>query len=92
MSKGAGTLPNDQGQVWREYDITPLHAAASPARIIPSSRSSIGSSARPVTKPGTPIRSACSVRITKRSASITRREMQAVVADIVDRFVNSAGE
>ncbi len=23
VSKGAGTLPNDQGQVWREYDITP---------------------------------------------------------------------
>lgn len=23
VSKGAGTLPNDQGQVWREYDISP---------------------------------------------------------------------
>ena len=23
VSKGAGTLPNDQGQVWREYDIRP---------------------------------------------------------------------
>ena len=23
VTKGAGTLPNDHGQVWREYDITP---------------------------------------------------------------------
>ena len=23
VSKGSGTLPNDHGQVWREYDITP---------------------------------------------------------------------
>jgi hypothetical protein len=23
VSKGSGSLPNDQGQVWREYDITP---------------------------------------------------------------------
>src|SRR5688572_19283578 len=23
VSKGSGTLPNDQGQVWREYDIRP---------------------------------------------------------------------
>jgi len=23
VSKGSGTLPNDRGQVWREYDITP---------------------------------------------------------------------
>src|SRR5689334_23066391 len=23
VSSGAGTLPNDAGQVWREYDITP---------------------------------------------------------------------
>src|SRR4051812_13693462 len=23
ISKGAGILPNDQGQIWREYDISP---------------------------------------------------------------------
>jgi hypothetical protein len=31
ITKGAGVLPNEQGQVWREYDITPFTARAGDA-------------------------------------------------------------
>ena len=72
VSKGSGALPNDQGQVWREYDIRPYTSRVATTARGPSKPSSIGSCAKPVTKPGIPIRSACSARITTCSASITR--------------------
>jgi len=49
VNKGSGVLPNDQGQVWREYDITP---AASPVRRNRNRPSSIGFFERRVLKSG----------------------------------------
>ena len=49
-------LPNDAGQEWRDYDISPYTLRVTTTNR-PNKPSSIGSCARPVTKPGTASRS-----------------------------------
>jgi hypothetical protein len=89
VSKGSGTLPNDQGQVWREYDIRPYTVR-------------VATTARPeqaivdwiLRETGYEAWHSDPVGLLSANHDVLRvyhtPEMQAVVADIVDRFVNSA--
>jgi hypothetical protein len=89
VSKGSGTLPNDKGQVWREYDIRPYTLR-------------VGSTARPeqaivdwiLRETGYEAWHSEPVGLLSASREVLRvyhtPEMQAIVADIVDRFVNSS--
>jgi hypothetical protein len=89
VTKGAGTLPNDQGQVWREYDIRPYTLRVS-------------STARPeqaiidwiLRETGYEAWHSEPVGLLSASREVLRvyhtPEMQAIVADIADRFVNSS--
>jgi hypothetical protein len=91
VSKGAGTLPNDQGQVWREYDITPY-------------TSRIASTNRPeqlivdwiLRETGYEAWHSDPVGLLSANRETLRvyhtPQMQAVVADIVDRFVNTQAD
>jgi hypothetical protein len=91
VSKGAGTLPNDQGQVWREYDITPY-------------TSRISSTNRPeqlivdwiLRETGYEAWHSDPVGLLSANRQTLRvyhtQQMQAVVADIVDRFVNAQAD
>jgi hypothetical protein len=91
VSKGAGTLPNDQGQVWREYDITPY-------------TSRIASTNRPeqlivdwiLRETGYEAWHSDPVGLLSANHDTLRvyhtPQMQAVVADIVDRFVNTQAD
>jgi hypothetical protein len=91
VTKGSGTLPNDQGQVWREYDIRPYTLR-------------VGDSARPeqaivdwiLRETGYEAWHSDPVGLLSANRETLRvyhtPEMQAVVADIVDRFVNSQAE
>ena len=83
-----GTLPNDAGQVWREYDISPTPPGSRPPSG-PSRRSSIGFCARRATRRGTPSRWASSAPATRTLRVYHTPEMQKLVADVVDRFVSS---
>jgi hypothetical protein len=89
VSKGSSSLPNDQGQVWREYDITPY-------------TNRVSNSARPeqaivdwiLRETGYEAWHSEPVGLLSANHDVLRvyhtPEMQAVVGDIVDRFVNSA--
>ena len=89
VSKGSGSLPQDKGQVWREYDIRPYTQR-------------IGTTARPeqaivdwiLRETGYEAWHSEPVGLLSANREVLRvyhtPEMQAVVADIVDRFVNSA--
>jgi hypothetical protein len=91
VSKGSGTLPNNQGQVWREYDIRPYTLRN-------------GSSARPeqaivdwiLRETGYESWHAEPVGLLSANREVLRvyhtPEMQAVVADVVDRFVNNTAD
>jgi hypothetical protein len=91
VSKGAGTLPNDQGQVWREYDITPY-------------TNRITSTNRPeqlivdwiLRETGYEAWHSDPVGLLSANRQTLRvyhtPQMQAVVADIVDRFVNTQAD
>jgi hypothetical protein len=88
VSKGSGTLPRDDGQVWREYDIRPYTLRTD-------------STARPeqmivdwiLRETGYEAWHSEPVGLLSASRDVLRvyhtPEMQAVVADIVDRFVNT---
>ena len=71
VTEGNGSLPNDAGQVWREYGHHALRRPR-PRLIGPSRPSSIGFCATRATKPGIPSRSAFLAPIVARCASITR--------------------
>jgi hypothetical protein len=89
VSKGSGALPNDQGQVWREYDIRPY-------------TSRVTTTARPeqaivdwiLRETGYEAWHSDPVGLLSANRDVLRvyhtPEIQAVVADIADRFVNSA--
>jgi hypothetical protein len=89
VSKGSGALPQDQGQVWREYDIRPYTRR-------------VGTTARPeqaivdwiLRETGYEAWHSEPVGLLSANHDTLRvyhtPEMQAVVADIVDRFVNQA--
>jgi hypothetical protein len=89
VSKGSGTLPNDRGQVWREYDIRPytlrVSATARPEQaIVDWILRETGYEAWHSEPFG--------FLSANRQKLIVYHtpEVQAVVADIADRFVNSA--
>ncbi len=89
VSKGSGALPQDHGQVWREYDIRPY-------------TSRVTTTARPeqaivdwiLRETGYEAWHSDPVGLLSANHDVLRvyhtPEMQAVVADITDRFVNSA--
>jgi hypothetical protein len=89
VSKGSGTLPNDKGQVWREYDIRPYTLR-------------VDSTARPeqaivdwiLRETGYEAWHSEPVGLLSANREVLRvyhtPEMQAIVADIADRFVNSS--
>jgi hypothetical protein len=89
VTKGSGALPQDHGQVWREYDIRPY-------------TSRVTTTARPeqaivdwiLRETGYEAWHSDPVGLLSANHDVLRvyhtPEMQAVVADITDRFVNSA--
>ncbi|MCO6046763.1 hypothetical protein NG895_22935 [Aeoliella sp. ICT_H6.2] len=91
VTKGSGTLPRDHGQVWREYDIRPYTARAQ-------------GSAKPeqavvdwiLRETGYEAWHSEPLGILSAGRDTLRvyhtPEMQAMVADIVDRFVNQQSE
>lgn len=91
VSKGAGVLPNDQGQVWREYDIRPY-------------TSHVTTTQRPeqalidwiLRETGTDVWFTEPLGILSANKDTLRvyhtSEMQRLVQDIVDRFVSSQAE
>lgn len=88
VSKGSGTLPSDQGQVWREYDIRPYTLRGSNVErpeqaIVDWILRETGYEAWH----SEPFGILSATRETLRVYHTP--EMQAVVGDIADRFVNS---
>jgi hypothetical protein len=91
VSKGSGALPNDHGQVWREYDITPYTVRNS-------------STARPeqaivdwiLRETGYEAWHSTPVGLLSADRKVLRvyhtPQMQAIVADIVDRFVSTQAQ
>lgn len=91
VTKGAGTLPRDHGQVWREYDIRPYtsRAGASPkpeAAVVDWILRETGYEAWHTDPLGLLSATSSTVRVYHTP------EMQAMVADIIDRFVNQQSE
>lgn len=91
VTKGAGTLPRDHGQVWREYDIRPYTArtAGSPkpeAAVVDWILRETGYEAWHSEPLGLLSATSSTVRVYHTP------EMQAMVADIIDRFVNQQSE
>jgi len=91
VTKGSGTLPNEHGQVWREYDIAAYAAKAADAE-------------RPqqaivdwiLRETGTDVWFAEPLGILSASPTTLRvyhtPEMQQAVRDVVERFVNTGEE
>ncbi len=88
VTKGSSTLPRDHGQVWREYDIRPYtvrtDASARPEQLIVDWI---------LRETGYEAWHSEPVGLLSAGRQVLRvyhtPEMQAVVADIVDRFVNT---
>jgi hypothetical protein len=91
VTPGSGTLPNDHGQVWREYDISPytvrVTATERPEQaLVDWILRETGYEAWH----GEPLGV---LSATRRSLRVYHTpEMQAVVAELVDRFVGSEAE
>ncbi len=89
VSKGSGTLPHDQGQVWREYDIRPYTS-----RVTTTPRPEQAIVDWILRQTGNDAWHSEPVGLLNANRDVLRvyhtPEIQAVVADIVDRFVNSA--
>ncbi len=91
VTQGPASLPNEQGQVWREYDITPYTGARhqhQPARasVVDWVLRDTGYEAWH----NEPLGILCANRRTLKVYHTP--EMHAVVADVVDRFVSSEAE
>ncbi|QEG37085.1 hypothetical protein [Bythopirellula goksoeyrii] len=91
VSKGSGTLPNDDGQVWREYDISPYtlrvqNTTAPEQAIVDWILRETGYEAWHSKPVGLLSADQKTLRVYHTP------QMQAIVADIVDRFVNSIAE
>ncbi|HEY5314978.1 MAG TPA: hypothetical protein VIK18_20770 [Pirellulales bacterium] len=91
VTQGPATLPNEQGQVWREYDISPYTV-----RVTSTNRPEQAIVDWILRDTGyeawhsEPLGILCANR---RSVKVYHTpEMQAVVADLVDRFVSSEAE
>jgi hypothetical protein len=89
VSKGSGALPQDKGQVWREYDIRPYTQ-----RVTTTARPEQAIVDWILRETGYEAWHSEPVGLLSANHDVLRvyhtPEMQAVVADIVDRFVNSA--
>jgi hypothetical protein len=91
VSKGSGTLPSDHGQVWREYDITPytlrVESTAHPEQaIVDWILRETGYEAWHSTPVGL-------LSADRRVLRVYHTpQMQAVVAEIVDRFVSTQAQ
>ncbi|MBA4106985.1 MAG: hypothetical protein C0485_14650 [Pirellula sp.] len=91
VSKGTGQLPSDHGQIWREYDITPyttrVESSEHPEQLIVDwILRETGYEAWH----STPVGLLSADRQTLRVYHTP--QMQAVVADIVDRFVSTKAQ
>jgi hypothetical protein len=89
VSKGSGALPNEQGQVWREYDISPytrrvLNTQHPEQAIVDWILRETGYEAWHSEPVGLLSANHDTLRVYHTP------EMQAIVADIADRFVNTA--
>ena len=91
VTAGNGTLPNEQGQVWREYDISPYTA-----RVTTTKRPEQAIVDWILRETGYEVWHTEPLGILSASPRTLRvyhtPQMQAVVADIVDRFVSSEAE
>src|SRR6478735_5698668 len=89
VSKGSGALPQDKGQVWREYDIRPYTQ-----RVTTTARPEQAIVDWILRETGYEAWHSDPVGLLSANHDVLRvyhtPEMQAVVADIIDRFVNSA--
>lgn len=89
VSKGSGALPNDAGQVWREYDITPYTS-----RVTTTERPEQAIVDWILRETGYEAWHSEPVGLLSANRNVLRvyhtPETQVIVADIVDRFVNSA--
>lgn len=91
VTKGSGTLPHDHGQVWREYDIRPYTARAQ--GVAKPEQAVVDWILRETGYEAwhsEPLGILSAGRDTLRVYHTP--EMQAMVADIVDRFVNQQSE
>jgi hypothetical protein len=91
VSKGEGTLPNDHGQVWREYDISPYSS-----RVTTTQRPEQAIVDWILRETGTDVWFSEPLGLLNASHNTLRvyhtPEMQRLVLDIVDRFVSSQAE
>lgn len=91
VTKGDGVLPNDQGQVWREYDVTPYTV-----RVTSTNRPEQAIVDWILRETGYETwhsETAALLSADRRTLRVYHTpEVQAVVADVVDRFVSSQAE
>lgn len=91
VNKGAGVLPNDHGQVWREYDIRPYTS-----RVTNTERPEQAVVDWILRETGTDVWFTEPLGILSANKNSLRvyhtPEMQRLVLDIVDRFVSSQAE
>ena len=92
VTKGPDSLPNDAGQEWRDYDISPYTA-----RVTSTNRPEQAILDWILRETGyeawhTEPLAVSEHRQSPRCASITRRKCTAVVSEMVDRFVNTEAE
>ena len=91
VTKGSGTLPNEHGQVWREYDIS-----AYTARVKESDKPQQAIVDWILRETGTDVWFAEPLGILSANTTTLRvyhtPEMQQTVRDMVERFVNTADE
>ena len=91
VSAGNGTLPNEQGQVWREYDISPYTS-----RVTTTKRPEQAIVDWILRETGYEVwhsEPLGILSVTPRTLRVYHTpQMQTVVADLVERFVGSEGE
>jgi hypothetical protein len=91
VSRGSGSLPNDHGQIWREYDISPYTS-----RVAASDRPEQAVVDWILRETGYESWHGEVVALLSANRQTLRAyhtpEMQAVIAEIVDRFVDSRSE
>jgi len=91
VTKGAGTLPNDQGQIWREYDIRPYTV-----QVTSTNRPEQAVVEWVFRETGYEAWHSQTVALLNADQKTLRvyhtPEMQALVAGIVDRFVKMGAE
>jgi hypothetical protein len=91
VNKGSGVLPNDQGQVWREYDIRPYTS-----RVTTTEKPEQAIVDWILRETGTEVWFSEPLGLLSATKDALRvyhtPEMQRLVLDIVDRFVSSQAE